>query len=129
MFGSPQSARGHKLGQRHGASSGCRSLQVEEAFSDDSKRIIGIRMRGVKKTINIMCGYFEKVTLPKEEHTKFYNFLLRGVPKCNDPNQLYIETGDKNCALDPPNQRIPYRNDHVEANQSLLNFIQTHNLI
>ena len=104
-------------------------FEVEEAFLDDNKRIVGIRMRGVKKTINIMCGYFEKVTLPKEEHTKFYNFLSRGVPKSNDPNQLYIEMGDKNCALDPPNQRFPYRSDHVEANQSLLNFIQTHNLI
>jgi len=104
-------------------------FEIEEAFLDDNKRIVGIRMRGVKKTINIMCGYLEKVTLPKEEHTKFYNFLSRGVPKSNDPNQLYIEMGDKNCALDPPNQRIPYRSDHVEANQSLLNFVQTHNLI
>jgi len=109
-------------------------LQVTKTYVDGTnKRAVSIVMKGGKgMTLTLSCGYMENANLPKDQQTNFYNFLSRGIPSHDNPKHMFIEIGDKNCALDPITQRRPTRETgrhQGEPNQNLLRFIQAHDLI
>ena len=57
-------------------------MQISRTYIDGTdKRVVSIVMKGGKgTTLTVTCAYMEDASLPRDEHTKFYNFLARGVP-------------------------------------------------
>ena len=94
-----------------------------------NKRAVSITLHGGNGlTLTVSCSYFEDIKSPHNHQEAFYKHLAGDIKDPNNPKQLYIDMGDKNCVINHHTQRYPF-NPKGEPNQHLLRFMKQHNLI